>query len=51
MVDQVENTPAEQRQAAVGVLTTEHRDTWGPVGILCWLAMCLLLTVLSTIDP
>lgn len=31
VVDQVENTPVEQRQAPVGLLTTEHRDTWGPV--------------------
>ncbi|EPB92823.1 hypothetical protein HMPREF1544_00262 [Mucor circinelloides 1006PhL] len=31
VVDQVENTPVEQRQAAVGLLTTEHRDTWGPI--------------------
>jgi hypothetical protein len=23
----------EQRQPPVGLLTTEHRDTWGPVGI------------------
>lgn len=22
----------EQRQPPVGLLTTEHRDTWGPVG-------------------
>jgi carnitine O-acetyltransferase len=29
VVEQVDNTPAEQRQAPVGVLTTEHRDTWG----------------------
>ena len=31
VVQQVESTPQEQRQPAVGVLTTEHRDTWGPV--------------------
>jgi carnitine O-acetyltransferase len=34
VVDQVEQTPIEQRQAAVGLLTTEHRDTWGPVSNL-----------------
>ncbi|KAG1179484.1 hypothetical protein G6F70_001138 [Rhizopus microsporus] len=31
VVQQVEQTPVEQRQAAVGLLTTEHRDTWGPI--------------------
>lgn len=33
VVRQVESTPVEQRQAPVGLLTTEHRDTWGPVSI------------------
>lgn len=33
VVQQVESTPVEQRQAPVGLLTTEHRDTWGPVSI------------------
>lgn len=31
VVQQVENTPKEKLQAPVGILTTEHRDTWGPV--------------------
>ncbi|CAO3623491.1 unnamed protein product [Mucor hiemalis] len=31
VVQQVESTPVEQRQPAVGLLTTEHRDTWGPI--------------------
>ncbi|GAA5809971.1 hypothetical protein MFLAVUS_003386 [Mucor flavus] len=31
VVEQVDQTPIEQRQPAVGVLTTEHRDTWGPI--------------------
>lgn len=33
-MEQVDQTPIEQRQPAVGVLTTEHRDTWGPVSLL-----------------
>lgn len=36
VVQQVEQTPVEQRQAAVGLLTTEHRDTWGPVSRVLW---------------
>ncbi|KAI9340621.1 acyltransferase ChoActase/COT/CPT [Pilaira anomala] len=31
VVQQVEETPVEQRQPSVGLLTTEHRDTWGPI--------------------
>lgn len=31
VVQQVEETPLQERQAPVGILTTEHRDTWGPV--------------------
>ncbi|KAI7890266.1 acyltransferase ChoActase/COT/CPT [Mucor mucedo] len=31
VVQQVEDTPVEKRQPAVGLLTTEHRDTWGPI--------------------
>lgn len=31
VVQQVEETPIEKRQPAIGLLTTEHRDTWGPV--------------------
>ncbi|KAF7728290.1 hypothetical protein EC973_006465 [Apophysomyces ossiformis] len=31
VVSQVEQTPAEKRQPAVGVFTSEHRDTWAKV--------------------
>lgn len=33
LVKQVEETPADQRQPPVGLLTTECRTTWGPVSI------------------
>jgi carnitine O-acetyltransferase len=36
VVQQVESTPVEQRQPAVGVLTSEHRDTWGPVRMMLY---------------
>lgn len=42
-MQQVEQTPVEQRQAAVGLLTTEHRDTWGPVSHVLWQTNILTL--------
>ncbi|KAI8968023.1 acyltransferase ChoActase/COT/CPT [Mycotypha africana] len=31
VINQVDKTPLEQRQPPVGLLTTEHRDTWGSI--------------------
>lgn len=47
-MQQVEQTPVEQRQAAVGLLTTEHRDTWGPVSRVLWQRNILTLFFLDS---
>ena len=48
VVQQVEQTPVEQRQAAVGLLTTEHRVTWGPVSRVLWQRNILTLFFLDS---